>query len=79
MSPQSPLRATVDRFEHDEQGKHWAVLVFDDGQELVVDREKLPSGVQPHQMLVLRFQIDREETARRAEQIQKLQRELFGE
>lgn len=79
MATKPILRATIDRFERDESGKSHAVLVFDDGQELLVDRAHLPSGAKPHQLLTLAFQLDREETARRSDQIQQLQRELFGE
>lgn len=56
-----------------------AVLVFDDGQQLVLPLETLPANVKPGDVLELRFQPDREETSRRVDEIRRLQQQLFGE
>ncbi len=73
------LRATVDRLERDEQGRVLAVLVFDDGQQLVLPAELLPAGARPQRVVDVSFRVDREETARRVDEVDRLQRELFGE
>ena len=72
------LRATVDRMVSDQNGQTKAVLVFDDGQQLVVPAELLPRGARPQQVLLIRLQIDMEETSRRAGEVARIQGELFG-
>lgn len=79
MTEKPRLWATIDRIERDEKGMRIAVLLFDDGQQLVVRAELLPPGARPHQVVRLAFQMDVGETSRRASQIQRLQQELFGE
>ncbi len=79
MQRRPRLWATVDRIELDRQGRGRAVLVFDDGQQLVLPVEQLPAGARPGQVLTVRMEVDAQETARRASQIERLQRELFGE
>ena len=71
------LVATIDRIEEDEGGEKLAVLVFDDGQELVVPTGRLPHPVRAGAVLRLTFQPDyRLESERRAE-IARLQQKLF--
>lgn len=79
MPARSGLWATIDRIERNQKGKSLAVLVFDDGQQLVVPVELLPAGARAQQVIRLLLQVDAEETARRSAEIEKLQRELFGE
>ncbi len=79
MSDRSSLRATIDRLERDEQGRALAVLVFDDGQQLVVPAELLPPGAGPQQVVDVSLQVNPEETARRGGDVERLQRELFGD
>lgn len=74
-----PLRATIDRMESDQSGQIRAVLVFDDGQQLVVPAELLPRGAHPQQVLLIRMRLDLDETSRRAGEVARLQGELFGE
>jgi len=74
---QSWLWATVDRIESGENGQEIAVLVFDEGPELVVPRSLLPWL---RRGMVLRVTFERDEAAehaRRAE-VAQLQQELFG-
>ncbi len=78
MARASRLRASVDRLEHDQQGRALAVLVFDDGQQLVLPADLLPQGTRPQQVVELSFRVNREETARRSGDVERLQRELFG-
>lgn len=78
MPKGGPLRATIDRIERDQKGRRHAVLVFDDGQQLVLPLDALPPEVRAGQVLRLSFQTDVEETARRAEEIRRLQQDLFG-
>jgi hypothetical protein len=73
-----PLRATIDRIVRDQHGKEQAVLVFDDGQQLVLPADRLPDGAKPQGVLAIDFRIDAEETSRRADQVRRLQQELFG-
>ncbi len=79
MGAKPILRATVDRLETREDGAKLAVLVFDDGQQLVIDAEQLPRGTVEKQVVKLTLQADSQETARRAGEIDQLQRQLFGE
>lgn len=79
MGKTGRLWATIDRIEQDEKGRRQAVLVFDDGQQLVVPVETLPSGATPNQVLQVSIRVDHDETARRTAEIGRLQRELFGE
>lgn len=79
MSAASPIVATVDRIEEGAAGERLAVLVFDDGQQLVVPIERLPDGTRAGSVLRLVFAQDPDEQARRREEIRRLQRRLFGE
>ncbi len=79
MSENSHLWAAVDRIVRDQFGKEQAVLVFDNGQQLVLPLNALPSGVQPQQLVAVQFQIDLAESARRAGQVENIQRQLFDE
>ena len=79
MEAEAAIRATIDRIERDEAGKPLAVLVFDDGQQLVLPLDALSTSAKPGDVLILRFQPDHEETYRRAEEIRRLQQRLFGE
>lgn len=72
------LVATVDRIEQNEAGTELAVLVFDDGQELVIERVRFP-WLQRGMVLRVRLEPDREEERRRREDIARLQERLFGE
>lgn len=74
---QTWLWATVDRIESGENGQELAVLVFDEGPELVVPRSLLPWL---RRGMVVRLTFERDEAverARRAEVAQR-QQELFG-
>ena len=73
------LRATVDRIVAGEHGKEMAALIFDDGQRLVVNVDVLPVGVLEKQLMVISFKVDREETARRIREVDRLQNDLFGD
>ncbi len=77
MSENSHLWAAVDRIVRDQFGKEQAVLVFDNGQQLVLPLDALPSGVQPQQLVAVQFRIDLTESARRAGEVENIQRQLF--
>lgn len=72
------LRATLDRFEIDTAGQAIAVLVFDDGQQLVVPRSLLPAGVRHGSVLQIQFVLDADAEAQRRAEIATLQERLFG-
>ncbi|WP_448574870.1 DUF3006 domain-containing protein [Thermomicrobium sp.] len=72
------LWATIDRFEMTEEGQELAVLVFDDGQQLVVPRTALPWARRGTVLRVTLEQDSEAEQERRSE-IERLQRRLFGE
>ena len=78
MSQKPRLLATVDRIERDEEGHGRAVLLFDDGQQLVVAEELLPTAAAPQQVVQVELRLDAAETSRRAGEIQQMQRDLFG-
>lgn len=72
------LIATVDEIEENEAGERLAVLVFDDGQQLVVPLDRLPDGTRDGSVLRLRFRLDRRAERRLRDEIRDLQRRLFG-
>ena len=77
---QANLLATVDRIVAGESGEKLAVLIFDDGQQLVVNVDVLPAGIlEKPQLVEISFKPDREETARRIRKVEQLQNQLFGE
>lgn len=80
MSPdrQDDLIATVDEIEEGESGERLAVLVFDDGQQLVVPLERLPDGTRDGSVLRVRFRLDRRTERERRDEVRDLQRRLFG-
>ena len=79
MAAGQRIWATIDRIEYDEQGRPIAVLVFDDGQQLLLPAALLPAGARSKQVLEVSLSVDLAETERRANEVQQLQRELFGE
>ena len=79
MSETSHLWAAVDRIVRDQFGNEQAVLVFDNGQQLVLPLDVLPGGVLPQQLISVQFRIDLAESARRACQVENIQRQLFEE
>jgi len=72
------LVATVDRFETSEEGKELAVLVFDDGQQLVVPHALFP-WLRRGMVLRVRFERDEETEEVRRREVSRLQEELFGD
>jgi hypothetical protein len=79
MSERIAVRATLDRIVVSEAGKKIGVLVFDDGQQLTVDARCLPGGIAEKEVIRLTFAVDSKETRRRVNQVEQLQRELFGQ
>lgn len=75
---QSGLIATVERIEHDEQHHQFAVLVFDDGQQLNIPLERLPDGCSVGTVLTLQLNPDFDETERRLQRVKQVQSRLFG-
>ncbi len=71
------LSCTLDRFEESEDGERLAVLVFDDGQQLVVKADVLPEGAKEGAVLRLTLAVDESETEARRQSIKSLQDELF--
>lgn len=72
------LTVTVDRIEVTERGEPLAVLVFDDGQQLVLPVRALPQGTRDGSVLRLRFEPDPVTERERREVIRRLQQRLFG-
>lgn len=69
---------TIDRFEETQDGSVVAVLVGDDGSEMILPRAALPGGVRRGDVLRTAFMPDAHETARRRAHVEDLQRRLFG-
>ncbi len=78
MAARSSLRATIDRIERDEDGKPLAVLLFDDGQQLVLPEAAMPRGAGEGDVVEVRLGLDRGETTRRSDEIRRLQQGLYG-
>ena len=72
------LFATIDRFEQDAQGNELAVLVFDDGQQLILPVSRLPDGCQNGTVLTVDLTPDPAETERRLERVKQVQSRVFG-
>jgi hypothetical protein len=71
------VRVQIDRFEDN----GWAVLLlYPDGKRSFdAPRELLPEGASPGDVLEVRFEHDRAETERLAEENRRLMDELLGE
>jgi hypothetical protein len=71
------VRVQIDRFEDN----GWAVLLlYPDGRRSFdAPRELLPEGASPGDVLEVRFEHDRAETERLAEENRRLMDELLGE
>ena len=71
------MRVQIDRFEDN----GWAVLLlYPDGKRSFdVPRELLPAGASPGDVFEVRFEHDRAETERLAEENRRLMDELLGE
>lgn len=76
--PRASLLATVDRIEEDERGQELAVLVFDDGQELIVPRNQVP-WLRREMVVRVVFEPSPEDEQERRAEIARLQARLFGE
>ena len=72
------LYATIDRFETDEAGNRLAVLVVDDGQQLILPASRLPEGCQDGTVLIVDLTADHAETQRRLQRVKQVQSRLFG-
>jgi hypothetical protein len=71
------MRVQIDRFEDN----GWAVLLlYPDGRRSFdAPRELLPAGASPGDVFEVRFENDRTETERLAEENRRLMDELLGE
>jgi hypothetical protein len=71
------MRVQIDRFEDNS----WAVLLlYPDGRRSFdAPRELLPAGASPGDVFEVRFEHDRAETERLAEENRRLMDELLGE
>jgi hypothetical protein len=71
------MRVQIDRFEDD----GWAVLLlYPDGRRSFdAPRELLPAGASPGDVFEVRFEHDRAETERLAQENRRLMDELLGE
>ena len=78
MTEPRTLSTTLDRIEQDEYGRALAVLVFDDGEQLDLPLERLPSGAREGSVLTISFQLDPDESQRRRAAVRNLQARLFG-
>lgn len=72
-----PLHATIDRFEEAEDGTEVAVLVFDDGQQLILPTGRLPDGCRNGTVLSIAMTPDEAETNRRFQRVKQVQSRLF--
>ena len=61
------LRATIDRFEEQK-----AVLVFADGQQLIVARDILPQGLKEGDAVCLDFIYDRQATEQKKDEAKNI-------
>ena len=72
-------RMTVDEIEVNANNERVAVLIGDDGTQLVVPLSLLPAGTQEGDVLNLSLDHDTGETERRRRLVGNLQKKLFGD
>lgn len=72
-------RMTVDEIELNADNQRVAVLIGDDGTQLVMPLALLPDGTQAGDVLNLSLAHDSGETERRRKLVSGLQKKLFGE
>jgi hypothetical protein len=72
-------RLTVDEIELNAENERVAVLIGDDGSQIVVPLALLPSGTQVGDVLNLSLHRDDDETELRRERVRNLQKKLFGD
>lgn len=70
---------TVDQIELDADNERVAVLIGDDGSQIVMPLSLLPAGTQEGDVLNLLLAHDSDETERRRERVAGLQKKLFGD
>ena len=72
-------RMTVDEIELNANNERVAVLIGDDGSQIVMPLALLPAGTQEGDVLNLSLAHDSGETRRRRERVAGLQKKLFGD
>lgn len=72
-------RMTVDEIELNANNERVAVLIGDDGTQLVMPLSMLPPGTQEGDVLNLSLDHDDDETQRRRKHVGDLQKKLFGD
>jgi hypothetical protein len=72
-------RLTVDEIEFNADNERVAVLIDDDGAQLVLPLALLPDGTQVGDVLNLSLAQDADETERRRKRVKDLQKKLFGD
>lgn len=72
-------RVTVDEIEINADNQRVAVLLGDDGTQVVIPLAMLPDGTAVGDVLTLSFERDPDETERRLTIVRDLQRKLFGD
>jgi hypothetical protein len=70
---------TVDEIELNADNERVAVLLGDDGSQVVMPLSLLPAGTQEGDVLNLSLAHDSDETERRRERVKGLQKKLFGD
>jgi hypothetical protein len=76
---EDPRRLTVDEIELNANNERVAVLVADDGTEMVVPLSVLPTGTRTGDVLTMSLAPDSDETERRRKRVANLQKKLFGD
>jgi len=72
-------RMTVDEIELNADNQRVAVLIGDDGSQIVMPLSLLPAGTQAGDVLNLSLAHDSDETEQRRERVKGLQKKLFGD
>lgn len=72
-------RMTVDEIELNADNQRVAVLIGDDGTQVVLPLALLPNGTQEGDVLSLSFAQDAGETEARRQRVAGLQKKLFGD
>jgi hypothetical protein len=70
---------TVDQIELNADNQWVAVLIGDDGSQIVMPLALLPAGTREGDVLNLSLAHDSDETERRRERVKGLQKKLFGD
>ena len=68
------IKATIDRFEGDK-----AVIIFDDGQELIIEKKQLDFQANEGEVIYLTLSLSQEETKNQESKAKEILKEILNQ